>query len=137
MNGNTYFINRHFELDFLKAFQKVLSDNYKFTYPFKSLETWKHFFKSYEYEVEREIRVLYIKTDEDNNAKLDWVLTHSHNILNPVLFFQYQNLPFKINKVLFGSKAPEVNVNIQQFEYLTQSKGINITFSKSQIKNYR
>ena len=136
-NGEVIHENRHFELDILRAFQNAIYKLYNFTFVFKSFDIWKHFFKSYEYEVEREIRVLYIKTDEDNNAKLDWVLTHSHNILNPVLFFQYQNLPFKINKVLFGSKAPEVNVNIQQFEYLTQSKGINITFSKSQIKNYR
>ena len=136
-NGEVIHENRHFELDILRAFQNAIYKLYNFTFVFKSFDIWKHFFKSYEYEVEQEIRVLYIKTDEDNNAKLDWVLTHSHNILNPVLFFQYQNLPFKINKVLFGSKAPEVNVNIQQFEYLTQSKGINITFSKSQIKNYR
>lgn len=136
-NGEVIHENRHFELDILRAFQNAIYKLYNFTFLFKSFDIWKHFFKSYEYEVEQEIRVLYIKTDEDNNAKLDWVLTHSHNILNPVLFFQYQNLPFKINKVLFGSKAPEVNVNIQQFEYLTQSKGINITFSKSQIKNYR
>ena len=136
LNGNTDFINRHFELDFLKAFQKVLSDNYKFTYPFKSLETWKHFFKSYEYAIEQEIRVLYINK-ASNTSEPKWILTNSHSILNPLISIKYDKLPFEITKVLFGSRAPEADVNIRQFKYLSEENGMSLTFDKSRINNYR
>ncbi len=136
LNGNTDFINRHFELDILEAFQKVLFDKYLFTYPFKSLETWKHFFKSYEYAVEQEIRVLYINK-ASNTSEPKWILTNSHSILNPLMAIQYDKLPFEITKVLFGSKAPEANVNIRQFKYLSEENGMSLTFDKSRINNYR
>ena len=136
LNGNTYFINRHFELDILEAFQKVLFDKYKFTYPFKSLETWKHFFKSYEYAIEQEIRVLYINK-ASNTSEPKWILTNSHSILNPLMAIQYDKLPFEITKVLFGSKAPEADVNIRQFKYLSEENGMSLTFDKSRINNYR
>jgi len=136
LNGNTDFINRHFELDILEAFQKVLFDKYLFTYPFKSLETWKHFFKSYEYAVEQEIRVLYINK-ASNTSEPKWILTNSHSILNPLMAIQYDKLPFEITKVLFGSKAPEADVNIRQFKYLSKENGMSLTFDKSRINNYR
>lgn len=141
LNGNTDFINRHFELDILEAFQKVLFDKYLFTYPFKSLETWKHFFKSYEYAIEQEIRVLYINRKANDTLedwlKLKWILTNSHNILNPLMAIKYNKLPFEITKVLFGSKAPEADVNIRQFKYLSKVNDMSLTFDKSRINNYR
>mgnify|MGYP000207981556 CR=1 FL=1 len=136
LNGNTDFINRHFELDILEAFQKVLFDKYKFTYPFKSLETWKHFFKSYEYAIEQEIRVLYINK-ASNTSEPKWILTNSHSILNPLISIKYDKLPFEITKVLFGSRAPEADVNIRQFKYLSEENGMSLTFDKSRINNYR
>ena len=129
-------IYRHFELEALKNFIFAIKSVFNISFEFKSLDIWKHFFKSHEYEVEQEVRVLYIK---DNNCRknINWVLTYSHNILNPTIDFKYDELPFNINKVLFGSKAPEIGVNIRQFTYLASVNQMKFEFNKSSIKNYR
>ena len=105
------------------------------------METWKHFFKSYEYAIEQEIRVLYINRKANDTLedwlKLKWILTNSHNILNPLMAIKYNKLPFEITKVLFGSKAPEADVNIRQFKYLSKVNDMSLTFDKSRINNYR
>ena len=129
-------IYRHFELEALKNFIFAIKSVFNISFEFKSLDIWKHFFKSHEYEVEQEVRVLYIK---DNNCRknINWVLTYSHNILNPTIDFKYDELPFNINKVLIGSKAPEIGVNIRQFTYLASVNQMKFEFNKSSIKNYR
>lgn len=59
-------IYRHFELEALKNFIFAIKSVFNISFEFKSLDIWKHFFKSHEYEVEQEVRVLYIK---DNNCR--------------------------------------------------------------------
>ena len=89
-----------------------------------------------EYAVEQEIRVLYINK-ASNTSEPKWILTNSHSILNPLISIKYDKLPFEITKVLFGSRAPEADVNIRQFKYLSEENGMSLTFDKSRINNYR
>jgi hypothetical protein len=53
---------QHLELDLLKAIITRLSGFVKINFRFLYLDIWKHFFKSFDYMVEQEVRVLYLDT---------------------------------------------------------------------------
>jgi len=133
--------NYHFELNVINF---ILNKFYSLTnieLKLKTLNIWKHFFKSFEYSVEQEVRVLYKKTSSDTSNTVNWNLTYTHNILNPFINFNISDLPLKITHILFGAKCSEIDINLKQFQYLasisSDSNINNITFQKSKIKNYR
>lgn len=131
-NGNNY----HFELELIKLIQEEFYAITGIELKFKTLDIWKHFFKSFEYSEEQEVRVLYINNGAES-PEINWNLTYSHNILNPFVLFSLDQLPLRINVIYLGAKCPEKEINIKQFEYLSTLKGHNIKFEQSRIKNYR
>ncbi len=123
-------------LDLIKDVYNYLYINFGIKLVFKNIETWKHFFKPNEYEVEQEVRVLFITND---SSKREWNLTNSHKILNPFMFIDMEELPFKINKIYLGRKNTFYLTNEYQFQQLLRDRKLNhsIEVKISKIANYR
>lgn len=103
----------------------------------KNLHIWKHFFKSFEYSNEKEVRLLCIIPDLHN---IDgWVLTASHSILNPYINIKLndETLPIQLKKIILGPISPEKQVNKRQFEVLKNHLGLSIDIELSKILSYR
>jgi hypothetical protein len=148
----------HPELDLIRNIISRLKEELNVSFEFRTLNTWRHFFKPHDYSVEEEVRVLYIQPSGEENNK-DWVLTNSNRILNPYVEFKLndESLPFKLVQVILGPKSPEKEINLKQFEhmirvlrrktlpaqtdegddfeYLYKLGRVNVSISK--IKNYR
>ena len=147
----------HPELDFIKLVIATIKSRLFVDFDFKTLSTWRHFFKPCDYAVEEEVRLLFVAHDE--LIKKGWLLTTSHNILNPYVEFKLNDddMPLQLAEVVFGPKCPEKEINLKQFEQFTRElrrkkksvvvNGANIdvdeynlaklTFSISKIRNYR
>lgn len=135
--------NSHPELDLIKKIIATIKNNLKVDFEFKTLNIWKHFFKPYDYSVEQEVRLLYIMPEE---MQKKWLLTASHNILNPYVDFNLneKDMPLQISEIVLGPKSPEKEINKKQFEQfirdLNQKPEYNISKLKvsiSKINNYR
>lgn len=144
--------NYHPELELLLRIQSRIKRSLKIEFKFRTLEIWKHFFKSFEYAPEEEVRLLLIGNNEDeikgeknvtgvgNPIEIKWNLTGSHQILSPFILLELNDarLRCKLNKVLLGAKCPEIGVNLKQFKHLVNKRQLNgVNVEPSKIKNYR
>lgn len=121
----------------LKMFKKLSDANIRFAELYK----WKHFFKPYDYSVEKEIRLMFIDNGRFDNGVVnrDWVKTWSYSIINPVVDFKLNSssFPIQLKRIIMGPKLPELNVNISQIDYLISLRGYSIEIARSEIDNYR
>lgn len=119
-------------LEFLKQLNSIIGIG---PVRIKNFQIWKHFFKSYEYENEKEVRLLHIVDDLPDS----WNLTFSHSILNPSIFVDLNNeeLPIKLKKIILGPICPEKYVNKRQFEVFKNKVGLTIDIELSKILSYR
>jgi hypothetical protein len=117
-------LGKHPELEFLNAVQTRISNALGFTFHFKKLGIWKHFFKPHEYEIEKEVRLMVIDDDTIPKIKTDWVLTHTHSILNPIIDFQLNStvFPIQLKEIMLGPKCPEQKINKVQIEEMLRRK---------------
>lgn len=144
--------NYHPELDFILRVKDQLRKEVKIDFRFKTLSLWRHFFKSYEYEPEKEVRLLLIGNEKDeikgekfstgSGASLDikWNLTNSHHILAPFIILKIDDprLSCTLKKVILGSKCPELAINLKQFSLLARKKNLShLEVIPSKIINYR
>lgn len=149
--------NYHNELEFLKVVIRRVKSELKQSLRFRTLDIWKHFFKSYEYASEAEVRLLVIVSPNDSikgeqpdgenphSLRTEWNLTASHKILNPYITIDIEDkaLPIRLKEIWLGSKTPERYINKKQFEELLRSKNINysgnhnVTVRLSGVSNYR
>jgi hypothetical protein len=144
--------NFHPELEFIKRIKERIRNKVKVDFNFKTLSLWRHFFKSYEYEPEKEVRLLLIgnQTDEikgeefltGTGSRIDikWNLTNTHNILAPFIVLKIDDprLRCKLIKVILGSKCPELAINLKQFSLLARKRNLShIQIVPSKIINYR
>lgn len=149
--------NSHPELDLIKQIITSLREEFDIDFEFRTLSTWRHFFKPSDYSIEKEVRLLYILNDAD--VKKGWVLTNSHNILNPFVEFKLNDMemPIDLTSIILGPKSPEKEINRKQFEqYIRELRRKRttieengnqievdvyniprLTVSISKIKNYR
>ncbi|MBF4691541.1 DUF2971 domain-containing protein [Fusibacter ferrireducens] len=124
-------------LEVLKKVYNEILNRWGLKLIFKKIDIWKHFFKPYEYAVEREVRILY--TGDETDEKL-WNLTYTHQILNPFIFVKMdESLPFKIKKIYLGRKSNAFSTNEYQFQQLIRERGLHkeINVLISDIVNYR
>ena len=124
-------------LEMLKKIYNEILNRWGLKLIFKKIDIWKHFFKPYEYAVEKEIRILY--TGDETDEKL-WNLTYTHQILNPFIFVKMDEfLPFKIKKIYLGRKSNSFTTNEYQFQQLIRERGLHkdIDVHISGIENYR
>lgn len=139
----------HSLLEFLKWIKRDIENILELTFEFKKLRYWKHFFKPFEYGVEKEVRLLVIDSEDVPIEKRDWVLTDSHSIMNPVIDIRlnHPDFPLILDEVILGPKSPEANINKVQIEELVRIKKAQMTFETktyskinvkiSNIQNYR
>lgn len=107
---------------------------------FNDIDKWKHFFKSKDYSIENEIRLLFMYSSTSTIVKgRDWIKTADHSIINPYVEFEIDSneFPFKLTEILLGPKCPEKKTNEEQLKELIQQKEYSINVKSSSIKNYR
>jgi hypothetical protein len=134
--------NAHPELDLIKKIIAELKDKLNIDFEFKTLSTWKHFFKPHDYAVEDEVRLLFILNDED--IKKGWLLTSSHGILNPYVQFKLNgdDLPIELTEIVLGPKSPEKEINQKQFEqYIRElrrkNKKVVVNGNEKEVDEYK
>lgn len=145
-------VNYHPELEFIKRIKERVRRKVKVDFQFRTLSIWRYFFKSYEYEPEKEVRLLLIEnqsgevkgqthlTGTINPLEVKWNLTNSHQILAPFIILKIDDprLRCKLKKVILGSKCPELGINLKQFGLLTRKKNLtHVQVVPSKIINYR
>lgn len=147
----------HPELDFIKNMLKTQIHHRRLI--LHRFQVWKHFFKPYEYSIEKEIRLLFHcdcqsnETDEFRNTfqppfRRKWIYNDTYNILAPIVTFgiknSYNKFPLEIESIILGPKTSERLVNKGQIGIMMDNKGIkhcaaNISLltSESSINHYR
>lgn len=136
----------HPALDFIKSLVATLKASPGMSFELNGLKTWRHFFKPYEYQVEDEVRILYILNKRTAaSIKHGWVLTSSHSILNPWIQFDLNSpsLPVRLSEIILGPKCPEKEINKKQFEQMLRqikrsgASRRKVAVSLSTIRSYR
>jgi hypothetical protein len=142
---------KHKELDFLKQIKVEVERLTGFKFEFRKLGYWKHFFKATDYAIEEEVRLLIIDNDTLDKLKIDWVLTDTHSIINPIIDFRINSnsFPIQLRTILLGPKCPEQETNYVQIEEMIRRKKKeikdksydsnlnNLKVELSSIKHYR
>ncbi len=120
------------ELDFIAEIIRNVKSETNYNFEFRKLKIWRHFFKPYEYEIEKEIRILAIDNEFLEKINEDWVLTNSNSIINPVIDFRLNDLksPFQLNEIIIGPKCPEKTTNLVQIREMIMRKNIEIKANK-------
>lgn len=111
-NGN------HPKLDLFLSIAKLIIFNH--------FDAWLHFFKSYDYKVEEEVRLLY--EHKNKNIKKKWINISAYGIICPVIEFDDAHFPLSLNKITLGANCQEKEVNKTQIETMSQEKNINLKF---------
>ena len=147
----------HPELDFIKNMLNTQIHHRRLV--LQRFQVWKHFFKPYEYSIEKEIRLLFHcdcqsnETDEYRNTfqppfKRKWIYNDTYNILAPIVTFGIKNsdnkFPLEIESIILGPKTSERLVNKGQIGIMIDNKGvkhcaanISLLTSESSINHYR
>ena len=134
--------DKHPGLDFIKAMQSTKIGNVYFR--FMHLDYWKHFFKHHDYAIEKEVRLLYEKTNSNMPAQIKWIKGGEYGILIPLALFNEKTFPLNILKIHLGPNMKERETNLLQIQALIADKGIQPISSnvednvhESRIKHYR
>lgn len=116
------------ELDFIAEILQTVNRKTRYNFEFRKLKVWNHFFKPYEYAIEKEIRILVIDNEILEKINEDWILTNVNSIINPVIDFRLNdiNSPFQLNKIIIGPKCPERITNQVQINEMILRKIIEI-----------
>lgn len=152
----------HPVLDFLIEIYKNCWEELGRPFAFTQMTHMKHFFKLEDYAIEKEVRLLVVKSIVDHPENATWVKTYTHSIANPVRDFTLNGneMPVNVKEIILGPNCPEKETNVQQLEMLKRwriekelkeaakrkSKAAEkgplermggITFSISKLDNYR
>lgn len=130
----------HNELSFMSGLADTLIKGTKFVlYRFT---IWKHFFKPYDYRVEKEIRLFTLFSDTD---KMKWV-TNSDGIYFPVVEFSIKKeaneYPLVLESIILVPNFPHKETNKKQIQFRLDNSNLECSYSRkaiidSKIKNYR
>jgi hypothetical protein len=130
----------HFELELIRAIIGSISATLSARFKFLYLDIWKHFFKSYDYKMEQEVRLLYVDNQTVEPKKRDWVIVHPDRIISKYVLFELgdKEFPLQLEKIILGPNLPEKALNQKQVELLLEEKkvkGVQVTLSE--IESYR
>lgn len=104
------------------------------------LDMWKHFFKSSDYKMEEEVRLLFIEDPVNPLKNSGWVISNPDKILSRFVMFELNSsyFPLKLKEIILGPNCPENQVNKRQFEVLLNNLGmIDVSVKTSRIDSYR
>ena len=135
-------MKEHPSLDLIKRIRLWNKCGWRFE--LKRWYIWKHFFKSYLFKDENEVRLLFV-WNEDNCDTVEWIMDSTNSIVSRICKFPIDNdrLPLTLTRVIIGPKCPEQASHVDQFNYMNrQLKIVPDTFLKpavisSKIEDYR
>ena len=114
--------NTHPGLEIIKAMQKksIGPLYFKFTH----FDYWKHFFKPYDYAIEKEVRLLYELIDSNPPEKIDWIKGSEFSILMPLALFKEVHFPLDIEEIKIGPNMMSRETNLLQIQQLVDDNKI-------------
>ena len=127
-------MDNHPALDYIRSIRHWKKNGWCFE--LRRWYIWKHFFKSYLFKEEHEVRLLYIWTD-DSKAKTEWIMDSTNNILSRICKFPIKDarFPLVLKKAIIGPKCPEQGSNVDQFNYMNrQQETMADSWSRPAIK---
>ncbi len=130
----------HPELDLIRSIINNINTVYQVRFRFLFLDTWKHFFKTHDYEIEKEVRVLYLDNSAYPPSDKGWVITDPDKILSKYAIFHLNdpNFPLSLDKIILGPNCPESQLNKRQFEVFLDEQNIStVKVENSKIESYR
>ncbi len=131
---------RHLELDIIERFITTLSSVYRIRFRMRYLDTWKHFFKSWDYAIEDEIRLLYMENTHVPADYTSWIVSSPDHIVSRFAIFDLSkgHFPLSLNKIILGPNCPDHQVNRRQLEVFLAEKGMGgVIVENSKIESYR
>ena len=131
----------HRELDFLCGVGLINLNHWQFH--FNRWHIWKHFFKSFRFKDEKEVRLLYL-SDEKKKEEKQWIENSESGIVSKMLLFPMiptNVFPLTLTNVIVGPKAPEPRKIAEQFSFIVSQEWgaypTPILIRQSDIKEYR
>ena len=131
----------HRELDFLMCVMQINLNHWQIQ--FNRWHIWKHFFKSFRFKDEKEVRLLYLSDGKKKEEK-QWIENSSSGIVSKMLLFPMiptNTFPLHLTNVIVGPKAPEPRKIAEQFSFMVSQEwsayGTPILLRQSDIKEYR
>ena len=132
---------KHRELDFLRGVMQINLNHWQFQ--LKRWHIWKHFFKSFRFKDENEVRLLYLSDGKTNEEK-QWIENSASGIVSKMLLFPMiptNTFPLTLTNVIVGPKAPEPRKIAEQFSFMVSQEWSaykpQILIRQSDIKEYR
>ncbi len=130
----------HPELDAISFFIDGLSASLGIKFRFIYLDIWKHFFKTKDYAIEDEVRVLYLNDGAFAPVSQGWVITHPDKITAKYVVFDLNAhaFPLHLTNITLGPNFPDPLVNRRQLEVLLDEEGFTgVNVVNSKIESYR
>lgn len=131
----------HRELDFICGMSLINLNHWQFQ--FNRWHIWKHFFKSFRFKDEKEVRLLYLSDGKKNEEKR-WIENSESGIVSKMLLFPMiptNSFPLNLTNVIVGPKAPEPRKIAEQFSFIVSQEWsaypTPILIRESNIKEYR
>ena len=131
---------KHPKLEFIKALVKALSVR-DWSFTLRRWNIWKHFFKSYLFAVEKEVRLMYYDAPVPRTKKDDykWIKNSESQIVSKMQLFTFTDFPMRVEYARVGPNCYEAKLLARQFETMAKStsslKKVLVDFSK--IEDYR
>ena len=122
--GKIYYgdsINHHAGLEFLKKVLSTKMGNVFFR--FNHFDYWKHFFKPFDYAIEREVRLLYEKCSSNPPQIVKWIKIGEFSVLAPLAIFNAKAFSLKIKEIRLGPNMKEQRTNMLQLKELCVENG--------------
>jgi hypothetical protein len=129
----------HPELEFIKKIVTRINSVYHLRFRFLYLDIWKHFFKPHDYEIEKEVRLLYLDNLSPTPHK-GWVITNPDKILSKYVLFSLNapDFPLSLTKIILGPNFPESLLNKRQLEVFLNEQNLQLVkVENSRIESYR
>lgn len=130
----------HPELDFIHNLLTLNLNHWHFH--LKRWYIWKHFFKSFRFKDEKEVRLLYI-SDGKETVEKKWIENVESGIISKMLLFPMiptNSFPLNLTNIIVGPKSPEPRKIVEQFSFILNQEWNSyspVYVRESSIKEYR
>lgn len=126
----------HIELELIQKMLEWSDDGIYFK--FNKWMIWKHFFKSYHYRYENEIRLLYYEYDESKATETIWIEDDNSGIYSPMKLFDIRKMmqskyPLGLIGIKLGPRNKETVINKVQIENMYNEAKVYCPGLKSDI----
>lgn len=132
----------HLELEFINNILNWTKNGWRFK--FNRWHIWKHFFKSYLFKDENEIRLLYVHNN-DIEIERCWIMDSKNSIASRLCLFDIDKdiFPLKVYSAIIGPNCNQQASNVAQFNYMNMQQNVipfkswNEAIVASKIRDYR